>query len=87
MKETKTLIEDNQSLDKKVEELTNRIRIKSPDFIEIEKIKQDISADAGKLTQLQEKNTRLFNDILNKSKNDPDILTELKSLVSRKKNV
>ncbi|MGB8217381.1 MAG: hypothetical protein WCE94_08775 [Candidatus Methanoperedens sp.] len=87
MKELKQLIEDHHALDKKIEELTNKIHIKLPDSTEIEKKKQDISIDMGKLVQLQEKNVSLFNDVSNKSKNDPGALAELKSLISRSKNV
>lgn len=87
MKELKQLIEDDHSLDKKIEELINKIHNKFPDSSEIEKKKQDISIDIDKLTQLQEKNVLLFNDVSNKSKNDPGALAELKSLVSRMKNV
>lgn len=86
MKELKQLIEDHHTLDKKIEELTNKIHNKFPDSTEIEKKKQDISIDMGKLAQLQEKNVLLFNDVSNKCKNDPNTLSELKSLVSRTKN-
>ncbi len=87
MKELKQLIEDNHSLDKKIEELINKIHNKFPDSNEIEKKKQDISIDIDKLTQLQEKNVLLFNDVSNKCKNDSNTLSELKSVVSRMKNV
>jgi hypothetical protein len=87
MKELKQLIEDHHSIDIKIEELNNKIHIKFPDSTEIEMKKQDILADIDKLTRLQEKSVLLFNDASNKSKNDPDILSELKYQVSRTKNV
>lgn len=88
MKELKQLIEDNHSLDKKIDELNDKIHIKFIDSTDIDKKKQDILIDIDKLTQLQEKIVLLFNDVSNKSsKNDPDTLSELKCLVSRTKNV
>jgi len=87
--ELKRLIEDNIFLDKKIGELNSKIHIKFIDTndTEIEKKRQDISTDIDKLTQLQEKIVLLFDDVSNKSKNDPDTLSELKYLVSRTKNV
>ena len=87
--ELKRLIEDNIFLDKKIGELNSKIHIKFIDTndTEIEKKRQDISTDIDKLTQLQEKIVLLFDDVSNKSKNDPDTLSELKYLVSRMKNV
>ncbi len=87
--ELKRLIEDNIFLDKKIGELNSKIHIKFIDTndTEIEKKRQDISTDIDKLTQLHEKSVLLFNDVSNKSKNDPDILAELNGVCSRMKNV
>ncbi len=89
MKELKQVIEDNHHLDNKIEELNSKIHIRFIDDNdnEIEKKKQDILIDIDKLTRLQEKSILLFNDVSNKSKNDPTTLAELKYLVSRMKNV
>lgn len=87
MVELSMLIEDNISLDKKIEELNDKIHTNFIDFTEIEKIKKDILIDIEKLTQLQEKIFLLFDDVSNKSKNDPDTLAKLKDMVSRTQNV
>jgi hypothetical protein len=85
--ELKQLIEDNHSLDKKIDELNDKIHIKLIDSTEIEKKRKDISIDIDKLTRLQEKSILLFNDVSNKSKNDPDALAKLNGVCSRIKNV
>ncbi len=89
MDELNKLIEDNISLDKKIEELDGKIYNDFINFTEIEQKKKDILIDVEKLIQLHEKIVLLFDDVYKKSKSEKDIetLAKLKDVVSRIKNV
>lgn len=89
MDELNKLIEDNISLDKKIEELDGKIYNDFINFTEIEQKKKDILIDVEKLIQLHEKIVLLFDDVYTKSKSEKDIetLAKLKDVVSRIKNV